>query len=237
MPNVSAKTREHVLVWSPRRWGTGASPPRSGACLRTDPHDRPAHPLGEPVVLLQRDRGRRASAARGGLRRPAVLVRGVGERAHPWSTRTSCAAGWTGSSSSGCRSRTPRSGRWRRSASRSRVQGSGSSDHPIAGDDDVRLSVEAVRYLLSMGHRNIGHITGTPDDLRRWTPPVDRRQGWADRARGGGGRGGPALGGVRVLRHRRRQGVGAEAARARSGAHGAVRRVGRDGDGCSAGGS
>lgn len=56
--------------------------------------------------------------------------------------------------------------------------GSGSSDHPIVGIDDVRLSVEAVRYLLSMGHRNIGHITGTPDDLRRWTPPVDRRQGW-----------------------------------------------------------
>lgn len=56
--------------------------------------------------------------------------------------------------------------------------GSGSSAHPIVGIDDVSLSVEAVRYLLSLGHRNIGHITGTPDDLRRWTPPVDRRQGW-----------------------------------------------------------
>ena len=56
--------------------------------------------------------------------------------------------------------------------------GSGSSAHPIVGIDDVSLSVEAVRYLLSLGHRNIGHITGTPDDLRQWTPPVDRRQGW-----------------------------------------------------------
>lgn len=56
--------------------------------------------------------------------------------------------------------------------------GSGNTGHSVIGIDDERLAVEATQYLLGLGHRNIGHITGTPDDLRSWTPPVDRRRGW-----------------------------------------------------------
>lgn len=57
--------------------------------------------------------------------------------------------------------------------------GTGHGDHPVVGIDDVGLARAATEYLLGLGHRRIGHITGTPDDLRSWTPPEDRRQGWA----------------------------------------------------------
>lgn len=57
--------------------------------------------------------------------------------------------------------------------------GTGRGDHPVVGIDDVSLARAATEYLLSLGHTKIGHITGTPDDLRSWTPPVDRRRGWA----------------------------------------------------------
>lgn len=56
--------------------------------------------------------------------------------------------------------------------------GTGHGDHPVVGIDDEALAVAATRYLLGLGHRTIGHITGTPDDLRHWTPPVERRRGW-----------------------------------------------------------
>lgn len=64
--------------------------------------------------------------------------------------------------------------------------GTGRGEHPVVGIDDVSLAVAATRYLLLLGHRNIGHITGTPDDLRSWTPPVDRRLGWESALRDAG---------------------------------------------------
>lgn len=56
--------------------------------------------------------------------------------------------------------------------------GTGHGAHPAVGIDDVGLAWAATEHLLGLGHRRIGHITGTPDDLRRWTPPEDRRRGW-----------------------------------------------------------
>ncbi|QIK82271.1 LacI family DNA-binding transcriptional regulator [Sanguibacter sp. HDW7] len=64
--------------------------------------------------------------------------------------------------------------------------GTGRGDHPVVGIDDVGLARAATEYLMGLGHRRIGHITGTPDDLRSWTPPEDRRQGWARVLRDGG---------------------------------------------------
>ena len=61
--------------------------------------------------------------------------------------------------------------------------GTGRGDHPVVGIDDVGLARAATHYLIGLGHRRIGHITGTPDDLRSWTPPVDRRLGWASALR------------------------------------------------------
>ena len=57
--------------------------------------------------------------------------------------------------------------------------GTGRGEHPVVGIDDVALARSATQYLLGLGHRRVGHITGTPDDLRSWTPPEDRRRGWA----------------------------------------------------------
>ncbi|MGP7959424.1 LacI family DNA-binding transcriptional regulator [Sanguibacter sp. A247] len=64
--------------------------------------------------------------------------------------------------------------------------GTAHGQHPAVGIDDVALAVAATQYLLSLGHRRIGHITGTPDDLRSWTPPVDRRLGWESALRDAG---------------------------------------------------
>jgi LacI family transcriptional regulator, repressor for deo operon, udp, cdd, tsx, nupC, and nupG len=44
--------------------------------------------------------------------------------------------------------------------------------------DDRSTAVEATRHLLGLGHRRIGHITGAPDDVSPWSPPVDRAAGW-----------------------------------------------------------
>jgi LacI family repressor for deo operon, udp, cdd, tsx, nupC, and nupG len=44
--------------------------------------------------------------------------------------------------------------------------------------DDHATALEATRYLIGLGHRRIAHITGAPDDVSPWSPPVDRAAGW-----------------------------------------------------------
>lgn len=46
--------------------------------------------------------------------------------------------------------------------------------------DDRATALAATRYLIGLGHRRIAHITGAPDDVSPWSPPVDRAAGWRD---------------------------------------------------------
>ena len=46
--------------------------------------------------------------------------------------------------------------------------------------DDRATAREATRYLIGLGHRRIAHITGAPDDITPWSPPVGRAAGWRD---------------------------------------------------------
>ncbi|GAA2721467.1 LacI family DNA-binding transcriptional regulator [Cellulomonas aerilata] len=45
--------------------------------------------------------------------------------------------------------------------------------------DDLGTGREATEHLLGLGHRRIGHVTGSPDDVSPLSPPVARREGWA----------------------------------------------------------
>jgi len=44
--------------------------------------------------------------------------------------------------------------------------------------DDLATGREATEHLIGLGHRRIGHISGSPDDVTPFSPPVARRQGW-----------------------------------------------------------
>ena len=44
--------------------------------------------------------------------------------------------------------------------------------------DDHATAYSATQYLLGLGHRRIAHITGAPDDVSPWSPPVGRAAGW-----------------------------------------------------------
>lgn len=46
--------------------------------------------------------------------------------------------------------------------------------------DDRATALAATRHLIGLGHRRIGHITGSPDDVAPWSPPVDRDAGWRE---------------------------------------------------------
>lgn len=58
--------------------------------------------------------------------------------------------------------------------------GSGIEGQPTVRIDDYAAGQTAVRHLLSLGHRRIGHITGMPDEVSAWSPPSGRRRGWQD---------------------------------------------------------
>ncbi len=44
--------------------------------------------------------------------------------------------------------------------------------------DDVTTAREATQHLIGLGHRCIGHVTGSPDDVTPYSPPIARRDGW-----------------------------------------------------------
>ncbi|HEY3336880.1 MAG TPA: LacI family DNA-binding transcriptional regulator [Propionicimonas sp.] len=46
--------------------------------------------------------------------------------------------------------------------------------------DDRATARAATEHLIGLGHRRIAHITGAPDDVAPWSPPVDRAAGWRD---------------------------------------------------------
>ncbi|RYV51595.1 LacI family transcriptional regulator [Pengzhenrongella frigida] len=44
--------------------------------------------------------------------------------------------------------------------------------------DDLATGRTATQHLIDLGHRRIGHISGSPDDITPFSPPVARRRGW-----------------------------------------------------------
>lgn len=57
--------------------------------------------------------------------------------------------------------------------------GSGPVDQVTVRLDDVATGHAATRHLLDLGHRVVGHVTGTPDLVSSWSPPSERSQGYA----------------------------------------------------------
>ncbi|HMO10614.1 MAG TPA: LacI family DNA-binding transcriptional regulator, partial [Actinotalea sp.] len=53
--------------------------------------------------------------------------------------------------------------------------GDGEATVPL---DDRELALDATRHLIDLGHTVIAHVTGTPDDVHPWSPPVGRAEGW-----------------------------------------------------------
>jgi len=52
--------------------------------------------------------------------------------------------------------------------------------------DDVATGRDATEHLLGLGHRRIGHVSGSPDDVTPFSPPVGRREGWVEALTGAG---------------------------------------------------
>lgn len=46
--------------------------------------------------------------------------------------------------------------------------------------DDHAIGRQAVELLLELGHTRIGHVTGLPDTVSGWSPPIGRQRGWLD---------------------------------------------------------
>jgi DNA-binding LacI/PurR family transcriptional regulator len=64
--------------------------------------------------------------------------------------------------------------------------GWGGSEEATVRLDDREIGLVAVRHLIGLGHRVIGHVTGTPDDVHPWSPPVGRAAGWREALREAG---------------------------------------------------
>lgn len=58
--------------------------------------------------------------------------------------------------------------------------GSGVEGVPTLRVDDYAVGRAATEYLLGLGHRRIGHVSGLPDEMSAWSPPLGRRRGWQD---------------------------------------------------------
>ena len=52
--------------------------------------------------------------------------------------------------------------------------------------DDLATGREATEHLIRLGHRRIGLIGGSPDDVTPFSPPVSRRAGWIAALEGAG---------------------------------------------------
>lgn len=56
--------------------------------------------------------------------------------------------------------------------------GTGHSSHLTVRVDDGQIANLAMTHLIGLGHRNIGHITGTIEEDSSWSPPRARKEGW-----------------------------------------------------------
>jgi DNA-binding LacI/PurR family transcriptional regulator len=56
--------------------------------------------------------------------------------------------------------------------------GSGPADQGTVRLADVATGRAATRHLLDLGNRVIGHVTGLPDLVSSWSPPVERARGY-----------------------------------------------------------
>ncbi|NMR21123.1 LacI family DNA-binding transcriptional regulator [Cellulomonas fimi] len=52
--------------------------------------------------------------------------------------------------------------------------------------DDRTTGRRATEHLIDLGHRRIGHISGSPFDVAPASPPVERREGWLEAMRAAG---------------------------------------------------
>lgn len=52
--------------------------------------------------------------------------------------------------------------------------------------DDYAVGRTATEHLLGLGHERIAHVTGLPDVVSHWSPPIGRRRGWQDAMRDAG---------------------------------------------------
>lgn len=64
--------------------------------------------------------------------------------------------------------------------------GSGVEGQVTVRLDDLATGRQATEHLIGLGHRRIGHISGSPDDVTPFSPPVARREGWLTALRGAG---------------------------------------------------
>ncbi|MGH1489436.1 MAG: LacI family DNA-binding transcriptional regulator [Acidimicrobiales bacterium] len=67
------------------------------------------------------------------------------------------------------------------------------SQYPSVTLDDIAVGRLAVEYLLDLGHRRIGIISGIPDDALRFVVPDRRRLGYLDALNAAGIEADPAL--------------------------------------------
>lgn len=64
--------------------------------------------------------------------------------------------------------------------------GTGREDHLTVRLDDHAAGVQATQHLVDLGHRAIGHVSGTPDERQSWSPAGARRAGWVEVLTGSG---------------------------------------------------
>jgi len=64
--------------------------------------------------------------------------------------------------------------------------GSGVEGQVTVRLDDLATGRDATEHLIGLGHRRIGHISGSPDDVTPFSPPVARREGWVTALRRAG---------------------------------------------------
>ncbi|SDS05848.1 LacI family DNA-binding transcriptional regulator [Paraoerskovia marina] len=56
--------------------------------------------------------------------------------------------------------------------------GSGPAGHVTVRLDDDETGALATQHLIDLGHRVVGHITGVPDRVSSWSPPIGREAGY-----------------------------------------------------------